>query len=113
MRKLGEIALGLAEARLELACRRPQRRDGACPRLGDAAAGIAHERLARRRVRRDPPGREQRVGLAGAQPVAHDRLGQPLLLAAGQTRQGGGGGGREAAVIEVRGQVRGEPPAEG
>ena len=113
MRELGEIALGLVEARLEFACRGPQRRDGALPRLGNAAAGIADERLARRRVRRDPPGREQRLGLAGAQPMAHDRLGQPLLLAAGQAGQGGGGGGRQAAVIEVRGQVRGEPMAEG
>jgi hypothetical protein len=72
MRELGESALGLAEARLERVRRRPQRRDGALPRLGNAAAGIADERLARRRVRRDPPRREQRVGLAGAQPVTHD-----------------------------------------
>ncbi|HVQ78073.1 MAG TPA: hypothetical protein VMT79_21340 [Candidatus Binatia bacterium] len=113
VRELGEIALGLAEARLECACRGPQRRDGARPRLGNTAAGIAHERLARRRVRGHAPGREQRVGLAGAQPVPHDRLGQPLLLAARQARQGGGGGGRQAAVIEVRGHLGGEPPAEG
>jgi len=110
--ELVEIALGLAEARLELARGGPQRRDGALTRLGNAAVGIAHERLARRRVRCHPPGREEGRGLARAKRVAHDGLGETRLLAAGNARQAVGGGGRKAAVVEVRGQLGGEVTTE-
>jgi hypothetical protein len=113
VRQFVQRVFGLDKAGLQLAGGGAQRGHGRLAGSGDGAAGIAHEGLARRGVRRHAPGREQRLGLAGVQPVAHDRLGEPLLLAAGHARQGGGGGGREAAVIEMRDHLGGEPPAEG
>ncbi|MBI5597295.1 MAG: hypothetical protein HY928_14470 [Elusimicrobia bacterium] len=45
--------------------------------------------------------------------MALDSIGQAFLVAAGDHREGVGGGGREATVIDVPGQLRGEPAAEG
>jgi hypothetical protein len=72
-----EGALDLAEARLELARRRAQRRDDGGAGRGRGRAGITHERLARGGIRRHAPGGEKGLGLPGAQAVAHDGRGQP------------------------------------
>ena len=111
--ELLERLLGLKEACLELARGGAERGDRGLARSRRGGARIAQQRLAGRRVRRRPPGGEHDVGLAGAQPVAHDALGQALLLGLRQQRQGGGRGGREAPVVEVAGQLGGEPMAEG
>jgi hypothetical protein len=110
--ELVESPLGLAEARLELARRGAERRDGGRPGRGRRRTRIAHEGLTRGGIRGHTPGGEEGLGLPGAQAVAHDGLGQPCLLAAGHAGQGGGGGGRQAAVIDMRGHLGGEPPAQ-
>jgi hypothetical protein len=110
--ELVEGALGLVEAGLELAGGGPERRGGGCERGGRGAAWVAEPRLAGRRVGRGVPGGEQRLGLARAQPVAHDRVGQPRLLAARQARESSGRGGGQAPGIDVGGDVGGEAPAE-
>ncbi len=113
LRELLERLLGLEEARLELARGGAERGDRGLARRGRGRARIAQQRLARRRVRRRPPGGEHGLGLSGAEPVAHDALGQPFLLGVRQRGQGRGGGGREAPVVEMSGQLGGEPTAEG
>jgi hypothetical protein len=111
--EFGEGALGLAEARLELARRGAEGRDGGVAGRRGGRAGIAHERRAGGSIRRHAPGGEEGLGLPRAQAVAHDGLGQPRLLAAGHAGQGGGRGGGEAAVIDLRGHFGGQPPAQG
>jgi len=106
-------ALGLIEARLELARRGTQGRDGRRAGGGDGAARIAQERLAGGRVSRRAPGGEEGLGLPRAQAVAREGVGQTLLIAARERRHGGGRGGREATVIDLRGHVGREPAAEG
>ena len=113
VQELVEGALGLAKARLELARGGAEGRDGGGARRGRGRAGVAHERRARRGIRGYAPGGQEGLGLPGAQAVAHDGLGQLFLLAAGPAGQGEGGGGREAAVIDMRGHVGGQPPAQG
>ena len=113
LRELFERLLGLEEAGLELTRGGAERGDRGLARRRRGGARIAEQRLAGRRVRGGPPGGEHGVGLAGAQPVAHDALGQPFLLGVRQQRQGGGRGGREAPVVEVAGQLGGESMAEG
>jgi len=111
--QLLEGAFGLIEARLELARRGTQGRDGRRAGGGHSAAGIAHERLAGGRVAGRAPGGEERLGLPRAQAVAREGVGQARLLAARQRRHGEGGGGREAAGLDVRGHVGREPAAKG
>jgi hypothetical protein len=108
-----ERLLGLEETGLELARRGAEWGDRGLARRRRGGARIAQQRLAGRRVRRRPPGGEHGVGLAGAEPVAHDAVGQPLLFGVRQQRQGRGRGGREAAVVEMASQLGGEPTAEG
>ena len=62
----------LEEARLQLARGGTERGDRRLTGRGRGAARIAHQCLAGRRVGRRAPGREQGLGLPGAQPVAHD-----------------------------------------
>ena len=113
VQELVQRAFGLAEAGLELARRGAEGRDDGRPGRGRGRAGIADERLAGGAIRGHAPGGEEGLGLPGAQAVAHDGLGQLFLLAAGPAGQGEGGGGREAAVIDMRGHVGGQPPAQG
>jgi len=113
LRERFERLLGLEEAGLELACGGAEWGDRGLARRRRGGARIAQQRLAGRGVRRRPPGGEHGVGLAGAEPVAHDALGQAFLLGVRQRGQGGGRGGREAPVIEVAGQLGGESMAEG
>jgi hypothetical protein len=112
-REFLERLLGLKEACLQFARGGAERGDRGLARRRRGGARIAQQRFARRRVTGGPPGGEHGVGLAGAEPVPHDALGQALLLGMRQQRQGGGRGGREAPVIEVAGQLGGEPMAEG
>jgi hypothetical protein len=111
--KLVKGALGLVEPGLEIAGRGAQGRDGRRAGGGHGAAGIAHERLAGRRVACRAPGGEEGLGVPRAQAVAREGVGQTLLIAARERRHGGGSGGREAAVIDLRGHVGSEPAAEG
>lgn len=114
--ELGELlqrVLGLKEPRLELARRGPERGDRRLTERGRGAARIAQQRLAGRRVGRRAPGREHGLGLPGTQPVAHDALGQPLLLPGREAGQGVRSRGREAPGVEVARGLGGEPLAEG
>jgi hypothetical protein len=110
--ELLEGALGLVEADLELAGRRPERRDGRVVGRGYRAARIAQQRLAGGGVAPDTPGREEGLGLARAQAVARDGVGQARLLRAREGGERMRGGGREPAVIDVRGQGGSQPAAE-
>jgi hypothetical protein len=111
--ELLEGALGVGKALLELTRGGAQRGDRARSGLGNAAAGIAHQGLAGSGVGVSAPGGEESFGLPGAKAVAEDRLGQALLLAVGKAGQGRGGRAREASLIEVSGQLGGQPSAEG
>jgi hypothetical protein len=113
LRELLQRLLGLEEARLELTRGGPEGGDRRRTGRRRGRAGIAHQRLAGRRVGRRAPRREQGLGLPGAQPVPHDRLRQTLLLPGRQTGQGVRGGGREAPGVEVARELGGEPLAEG
>ena len=99
--ELVQGVLGLQEARLELARRGPERGDRGCAGRRRGAARIAQQRLPGRGVGRRAPGREHGLGLAGAQPVADEALGQAWLLRGGQAGQGVRGGGRQPPGIEV------------
>jgi len=113
VRELLERVFGLQEARLELARGGPERGDREVAGRGRGAARIAHQRLAGRGVRRRAPGREQGLGLPGAQPVADDALGQTFLLPGRQAGQLVRGGGREAPGVEMARALGGELLAEG
>jgi len=113
LRELLQGMLGLKKARLELARGGPEWGDGGRTGRGRGAARIAQQRLARRRVRRRAPRGEHGLGLAGAQPVAHDRLRQARLLPARQAGQGVRGGGREAPGVEVARALGDQTLAEG
>lgn len=112
MRELVQRVLGLGKARLDLARRGAEGGDGRLAGSGRGRAGIAQQRLARRGVRGGAPGGEQRVGLSGAKPVAHDALGQPRLLAGWEAGQGARGRGREPPLVEMATEFGGEPTAE-
>jgi hypothetical protein len=111
--QLLEGALGLIEARLELARRGAQGRDRSRAGGGHGPAGIAHERLAGGRVAGRAPGGEEGFGLPRAHAMAREGIGHALLIPAREHGHGGGRGGREAAGIDLRDHVRGEPAAEG
>jgi hypothetical protein len=100
LREFLQGVLGLQEARLQLARRGPERGDHERAGRRRGAARIAQRRLARRRVEHGAPGREHGLGLAGAQPVAHEALGQTWLLRGGQAGQGVRGGGRQPPGVE-------------
>ena len=68
------------------------------------AARIAQQGLAGGGVGRDAPGGEDGLGLARAQAVAREGVGQARLLGARERREGVGGRRGEPAVIDVRGQ---------
>jgi hypothetical protein len=113
--QLVEGALGLVEPCLELPRRRAEGRDDGVARRGQRATRIAQQRLAGGAVvvARDAPGCQEHVGLARAQPVAGDGLGQARLLGAGEGGEALGGRGGESALIDVRSQDRREPTTEG
>jgi hypothetical protein len=111
--QLREGALGLIEARLELARRGTQGRHGAGARGRHGAAGIAHERLAGGRVAGRAPGGQDGLGLPRAQAVTDDGVGHARLVTAGQRRQGGGRGRRQPPGVDVPDHVGGQPAAEG
>jgi hypothetical protein len=110
--QLRERALGRIEAGLELAGGRPERRDGWLLGRGHGAARIAQQRLARGRVVGDAPGRQERVRLARAQPVAQERVGEARLLGARERGEPVGRGRGQPAGIDVRGHARHEPAPE-
>ena len=111
--KLLERALGLVEAGLELPRGGAEGRHGGVARRGHRPARIAQQRLASGEVvGRDAPGREEGLGLARAQAMAGDGVGQARLLRTRERREGVRGGGREPAVIDVDGQDGREPVAE-
>ncbi|HVQ76004.1 MAG TPA: hypothetical protein VMT79_10760 [Candidatus Binatia bacterium] len=107
-----EGALGLIEAGLELPGRGPEGRDGRGAGGGHRAPRIAPQRLAGGGVGGDAPRLEEGLGLARAQTVARDGLGQARLLGARERREGMRGGGGESAVIDVGGHGRSQPAAE-
>jgi hypothetical protein len=111
--QLRERALGVIEAGLELAGRRPERRDDRIVGGGHGAVRIAQQRLARGGVVDDAPGFEKRLRLARAQAVAQDGLGQARLVATRERREGVSEGGGEPAGIDVCGHDGREPAAEG
>jgi hypothetical protein len=110
--ELVERAFGLIEAGLELAGCPAQWRDGGVPGRGNGAPGIAQQRLAGGGVGRDAPGGEEGLGLARAQAVARERVGQARLLPARARGEGVGGGGGQPAGIDVGGHGWGQPAAE-
>jgi hypothetical protein len=112
LRELLQRVLGLQEARLQLPRRGPERGDRGCAGCRRGAARIAQQRLPGRRVGRRAPGREQGLGLAGAQPVADEALGQARLLRGGQAGQDVRGGGRQPPGIEVACALGGQALAE-
>ena len=101
LRELLQGVLGLQEARLQFARGGPERGDHERAGRRRGAARITQQRLPGRGVGRRAPGREHGLGLAGAQPVADEALGQTWLLRGGQAGQGVRGGGREAPGVEV------------
>lgn len=113
LRELLQRVLSLKEPRLELARGGTEGGDRRLAGGRRGRAGIAHQRLAGRRVGRRAPGREQGLGLPGAQPVADDALGQTLLLPGREAGQVVRGRGREAPGVEVARALGGEPLAEG
>jgi hypothetical protein len=110
--QLLEGALGLIEARLELARRGTQGRDGAGARGRHGAAGIAHERLAGGGVAGRTPGGQDGLGLPRPQAVTDDGVGHARLVMAGERRQRGGRGRRESSGVDVPDDVGGQPAAE-
>ncbi len=113
MHECGERAVGLGEARLELARRGPQRRDRGVARRGRRTAGIAKQRLPGDGIiRGGAPGGQEGLGLAGAQAVAVQGGGQRRLFAARQRRQGVGRGGGELAGIDAAGHLGHQSAAE-
>jgi hypothetical protein len=112
--QLVEGALGLIEPRLKLSGHRPEGRDDGVARRGHGPARIAQQRLASGAVvARDPPGRQEDVGLARAQAVARDGLGQARLLSARVGGEALRGRRREPTRIDERSQDRCEPAPEG
>jgi hypothetical protein len=112
--QLVEGALSLVEPRLEVPRRRPEGRDDGVARRGHGAAWIAPQRLAGGAVvARDPPGGQEHVGLARAQAVAHDGLGEARLLGAREGGEALRGRRREPTRIDVRRHDRREPTPEG
>lgn len=111
--QLRECPLGLIEAGLELAGRRPEGRDGRIARRGHGAARIAQQRFVRGGVGGDAPGLEKRVRLARTQPVAQEGVGQARLLRARERGEAVRGGRGEPAVIDVPGHDGHEPATEG
>jgi hypothetical protein len=107
-----ERAFGLIEAGLELAGRLAQRRDGGGSGRGDGAARIAQQRFAGGGVGRDAPGGEEGLGLAGAQPVTREGVGQARLLPARARREGVRCGRGQPAGIDVGGHGRRQPAPE-
>jgi hypothetical protein len=110
--ELRQRAFGLIEAGLKLPRRGAQRRGGRGGRARRGRARIAEQGLAGRRVGGGLPRGEARVGLAGAEAVADDRVGQPGLLAARQAGERGGRRRREPARVDVRGHRGRQPPAQ-
>jgi hypothetical protein len=108
-----ERALGVIEAGLELAGRHAQRRDGGVTGRGHGAARIAQQGLAGGDIGRDAPGREEGLGLAGAQAVAREGVGQARLLGARERGEGVRGGCGQPAGVNVSRHGRRKPTAEG
>jgi hypothetical protein len=112
--QLVEGALGLVEPRLEVPRRLPEGRDDGVARRRHGAARIAPQRLAGEAVvTRDPPGGQEHVGLARAQAVARDGLGQARLFGAREGGEALRGRRREPTRIDVRSQARREAAPEG
>jgi hypothetical protein len=110
--QLVEGALGLVEAGLEVVGRRPEGRDGGLTGRGHRTARIAQHRLAAGGVCRNAPGGEERLGLARAQAMARDGLGQAGLLGAREGGEALRGRRREPTRIDVRRQDWREPATE-
>jgi hypothetical protein len=110
--QLRERALGLIEAGLELAGRRPEGRDGRIVGRGHRTTRIAQQRLARGALVGDAPGLEKRVRLARAQTVAQEGLGEARLLRPRERGKAEGGGRRESAGLDVPRDDGREPAAE-
>ena len=112
LRELLQGVFRLEEACLQLARRGPERGHRGGPGRRRGTARIAQQRLPGRGVGRRAPGHEHGLGLAGAEPVAHDTLGQAWLLPGGQAGQGVRGGGRQPPGIEVARALRDQAVAE-
>jgi hypothetical protein len=100
--ELVQGARGLIEAGLEVPRRGAQRGGGLGGWARRGRARVAEQGLTGRRVGGLPRGKA-RVGLAGAEAVAHDRVGQPGLFAARQAGERGRRRGREPTRVDVRG----------
>jgi hypothetical protein len=112
--QLVEGTLGLIEPRLEVPRRPPEGRDDGVARRGRGAAWIAQQHLAGGAVvAREAPGGQEHVGLARAQAVAHDGLGQARLLGAREGGEALRGRRGDSTRIDVRRQGRREPTPEG
>lgn len=110
--ELVQCPFGVGKARLQLARGGSQWRNRRLTRLGCAAAGITHERLAGDGVCGDAPGGEKALGLTRAQAVTDDRFRQTLLLPAGTRGHGVGDGDGEATIVEVGLEFGAESTAE-
>jgi hypothetical protein len=111
--QLVEGAFGLIEARLKCAGRLAEWRDDGVAGRRHLGPWIAQQRLAGGGVGGDAPGGEEGVGLARAQAVAEDRVGQARLVPARERREGRGRGGGQPAGIDVAGHGWRQPTAEG
>lgn len=111
--ELVEGPLGLVEAALELA---GGRAEGTAARRGSArlrGARIAAQGFAGAGVARRAIGGDEGLGLARAEPVSFDGLGQAPLLGGGERAQGIRDGGGERPGVDARGHLGRESPGEG
>lgn len=113
---MGEGVEGLlheVEARRVLGRGGSQRRCARIARLGLGGSRVAQKGLPRRPVGNRPVGGQERLGLAGRQGVARDRLGEGPLLGLAERAEVEGRGEGKPSVIEAEADLGCEPAREG
>lgn len=108
-----EGALDLVEAAFDLLGRRRERRGALVRASWQDAAGVPQDRLAAHGVGSGAPGGDDGLGLAGAEAVALDGVGEPSLLGMRERTKGVGDRCGEAAGIHAGGELGGELAGQG